>query len=518
MTTANAQPGTGFIGTTISAPSSFGVMAFDANPPTRQEPGKPVTEGRQVFSVEAMTMGLYASASRILQNPDLAYRIQRTYQRQMRNDPCIDSNLEARMLAVRSLGWTIEPEDPEDPIQRARAAALDKAIRRIPRFNQALRWMLMSVWYGHSAVNFAYQRLARPVTTPVLEKPDDPDSEPTGEEQVVIAPTKWLPLHPDSVEFRTDGAVAVKVNQTRLSDPSQYEIVQSPTSGPSVLLNPAQRAATVVTISAAEAPDWFDQFETALPYSGRGLRSALIQYWMVKQATLQAAVRFTERLSGGLSVGKYPSGNDEARDAMRQVLNNLLVDANILMPVPGGMDEHQWGVEFPGPDGASGWETFDRMLGRMEGAIKERIIGQELTSGTASTGMGSGVAEAHERTFARIVKDDALSLSDDLSDQLVATMVMANWPDETARYRFAVQVDDENLDELMKFAEAYTRMGGTLDADELRRRAGLRAPRAGGEVLGGPEPLDPLGGLDAADLLAEADAESRRGPRGPDDE
>jgi hypothetical protein len=116
-----------------------------------------------------------------------------------------------------------------------------------------------------------------------------------------------------------------------------------------------------------------------------------------------------------------------------------------------------------------------------DGKLRTFIVGQSLSSGTASTGLGSGVADLHAETKGNLIKADAINLQETLTDQLVQPLVSYNrqqypeWPD--CKLKFVIDNEETNVKELLDGAKALHEMGVGVDAENLREVAGLQPPQ-----------------------------------------
>jgi hypothetical protein len=155
-------------------------------------------------------------------------------------------------------------------------------------------------------------------------------------------------------------------------------------------------------------------------------------------------------------------------------------DGSRAAPGWSGSSPHGGGGPPPGPD----HHYFDQV-------IRRTILGQNLTTESGATGLGSGVADLHGETFSRRVKYDAVALADTLTTDLVAILQRYGYPHVAAPLRFAFDIDKPNAREVLEAAERFWQMGGSVDEDELRQIVGLGKPQAGHAMLAKFQSMSP---------------------------
>jgi hypothetical protein len=133
---------------------------------------------QQLVTPVEMQRSFYTSVNKVLRQGSLAFRKDRTLQRQMRYDPDIMGPLLSLQLGVACSDWTVSPQSDKmkDPEAIQKAAIIEKLVRGIPRITDFIRHLLDALWYGRSAVNIVYGR---------------------SEDMIYIR--DWLPIHGDSV-------------------------------------------------------------------------------------------------------------------------------------------------------------------------------------------------------------------------------------------------------------------------------------------------------------------------------
>jgi len=442
---------------------------------------------QQLVTPVEMQRSFYTSVNKVLRQGSLAFRKDRTLQRQMRFDPDIMGPLLSLQLGVACSDWTITPQADKmkDPEAIQKAAIIEKLVRGIPRITDFIRHLLDALWYGRSAVNIVYGR---------------------SEDMIYIR--DWLPIHGDSVVSTELNQIGLKVGPryyTQFSggvDPDTDKINGTIIGWDSRVLplDERQRATIVLHTYQAQGVDFDDPYEAENAYLGRGMRDLCWYYWSMKQAALQNWATYIERYSMGIRIGTYPIGNDQAKTEMETVMQNMLGDVSALMPRdPNATGDQPFDIKILEPN-AGNAETFARMVEYLVGNIKEVILGQTGTSEAISTGMGSSVADEHAKTLNRQMQYVANGLAETMNREVIQPLYLHNFGHEGTIPQFTFSISKPNPEEYMKAVESFTKLGGRISEREARKVFGLAEPEDDEPVLqapaeGGMAPLDvrPMG-------------------------
>jgi phage gp29-like protein len=432
------------------------------------------------LSPEQQQIGNQWTASRIFRNSDLAYQENRALQREMLNDPDLGGPLELRMLACYLAGWDVQPvdDDVKDPEAEKQADVVRSCIQRLPDFYQVLRNQSLAIFYGKAGAWLKYEAI-----------------EDSSKKSVLFAPTAWLPIHPDSIDFQWNGEPLVKVNLALAPEDARKQgRIKYTELGAAMQLTPEQRSSMVLSVFNRESADFLDTSGGGRAYAGHGLRSRLYRYWFLKQKHLQAAGTYAERHGRGQIVARYPSGNAQIRREVFEAIANYVGDTVLLFPKLTGDDSIS--IEFNEPQG-SGWQLHWRMTQDYSDKITKRILGQSLTTGTAPTGMGSGVADVHAETFRQIVASDAKMLEGTLTRDLVNVIQRINFPDgPRPALQFRLLVEDPKAERFIAAVETAVQLGVSVPECDVREALAIREPNEGEEVIGaGLDPLDAASGV-----------------------
>jgi phage gp29-like protein len=428
----------------------------------------------------------YLSVNKIMRQGSLAIRKDRALQKQMRYDPDVMGPLLMLQLSVACSEWAIQaPADMSGDEQAVEQAAfMDKIVRNTPRFTDLLRHLLDAVWYGRSAVNMVF-----------------------GRNSEVTFLRDWLPIHGDSLTMTELGQLGLKVGpryytQTIGAHAPDDEKINGTVVGwdSRVLpLDDQQRATIALHIYQQQGVDFDDPYEAENAYLGRGMRDLIWYYWQLKQAALQNWATYAERYSMGIRKGYYPLGNDQAKEEVRTLMENLMGDVSALIPKGANGEDVGYGLDILEPN-ASNAETFAKMIEYLCDNIKEIILGQTGTSEAVSSGLGSSIGDQHAQTLNRQVTYIANSLAETVSREIVAPLYRMNFGEEGVPPNFSFSVSKPNPEEYMKAVDAFTKLGGRVSEREARKILGLAEPEDDEPVLQaaadmGMPPLDvrPMG-------------------------
>jgi phage gp29-like protein len=359
-------------------------------------------------------------ALNVLINPDVAYRADRQQQEQMLHDPMVMGPLQKRLLSTAQLEWEVVPEDIEDKDQVAKAAAIEKIIRRIPRFREFLRSLGMATFRGTgvSEINWSWDYNVKQWTI-----------------------TGHRPFHGDKITYDVYGNPRILTRQFQ-------------TGGRQ--LDSREKDRLVIHTFDRDDGDFYEGAEAGYVFKGRGLRDTIWPYWYLKHNAIRFWVVLLERYGTGFVEGRYPLGNKEAKAAIESVLQNIVNDSKFSTPVPQGADKDTYGIFVHKMEGLG--ESANLFLQFVEEWVGKhiRIVveGQEQAHQTSGDGLGSGRAEALEDIFTMYRDYDAGLLEDTLTDQLVGKVQWFNYGYLPYRCQFKFVLKKNNYDEQQKRVQA----------------------------------------------------------------
>ncbi len=403
--------------------------------------------------------------------------------RAMRRDPVIWSSLRARQMPTAQLSWHIEPDDDTNPAEVEAAQLVEAIITRVPNFQNLRMQCLEALWFGRAGSELAYQW--RPWRN---------------NQQLFVR--KFTPVNGDKLRFKWNGDVGILVHATF---PGTKEATDW---GMAHFLTPDEREQFIVHHHEPEDVDWLDGVQAGA-VKGLGFRDRLYWYWWLKMQVIGLMMNYVERFSNGLTIYYYDASNPKAEGQAIAAASQQFKNFSLVYPRwAAGKDTN--GVERLEVGTASPAFLMQLLSDYFDANIRQVILGQTLTSGTAPTGLGSGVAEAHENTFAGYVKYDAINLDATLQTDLVEVLYRYNAENITPG-RFVSEIDTPNAQEVIANAQVMFGMGMSLDEDQLYELSQLQKPKPGGGVV------SKLGMMQPAAVGAQPPAGMpSSGPAGPE--
>ncbi len=178
-------------------------------------------------------------------------------------------------------------------------------------------------------------------------------------------------------------------------------------------------------------PQWllYTPFGTSRPWMGGLIRSLYIP-WMVHQFGWRDWGRYSEVYGTPTKLAKHPDGVVK-EDVTRFVRNIARAGTEMTVALAQGKSgnpQDDFDVELLEATG-TGYDGFDKLLSKAETAIAVRTLGQNLS--TEVKGGSYAAAAVHGNIRNDILKGDARSLANCLSEQNVAQWVEFNHGDRT---------------------------------------------------------------------------------------
>lgn len=402
----------------------------------------------------------FRTASLMLRNSSLAYRLDPNYQAMMRADADIEGVLRSLLVTLAGLEWAVVPEDEEDARIVALSERLSQIVRDIPRRSDLFRHLHEAVWYGVSAANIVYDR------DPLLG----------------VRIKEWVPFAADTLAFDQYGNLAMRVGSAYINEPSITDLGFDSLVH---LFDENERRAVCLHRVFTTAPNFIDPNTSEAVYRGVGARDVCWYIWLLKQEILQNAAAYAERYALGIRVGYYPSGNDAAKNEMMTVLQNLVNDNSVVLPRT-GPNESLFDIDIKDAN-AGRAQIFMDLVNWCSGKLKEAILGQSLSSEAGSTGLGSGVADLHADTLSRVIRYHADAMAESFTSdvlRVIARMLGAS-EEEARKVRFQFAPERPNVKERLEAVQAFVQMGGRVSEREVRDLLGLAEPKDGEAVLAG---------------------------------
>ncbi len=457
----------------------FNVADFDASV---QMQGAPPFFGQETLPHVYTSLGRYGLTSKAYLNADEATNHSRVNANRMRVDCGIMEPLEARQRSTALLNWHIEPEDPKSGDQKILAQNLTQIVARTHRFTEMRRCLMDAVWYGRYAVAMKY------------------GSGWIGGKKRIFA-THCEPRHGDKLVFRYDdgehkfqsGQVGIRIGGRRANSfkmgPDTNSQIMSTEHGLVYWLNPAERRTMVVHKHHMEDSP-FEEPRFAGQIHGVGIRSKIYWTWYAMTECLQRVLQYLDRAALGVEIWRFPANNPKAKQDVERAAQQHVGGGRsiVLCPVYPGEQADMFGVDHIEP-GLGGVDSILNIIKEYFGhKIKRYICGQTLTSEADSTGMGSGVADAHLATFADIVAYDARNLEETLTEDFLRPLQAWNFPKTQNIYmRFVIDTESDNPQAKLAAMKSAWDMGMKLKASDVADMVGSSIPTDDDDQLFNPQ-------------------------------
>lgn len=463
---------------TLPAPI-FNVANFD---PASRFPGAPPLFGQDALPHVYTSLGRYGMASHAYLNADEATSHSRTNANRMRVDCGIMEPLEARQRSTALLNWHVEPEDPKSMDQKILAQKLTQIISRTRRFTELRRSLLEAIWYGRYAVALKYG-----------------SGWVDGKKR--IFPINAEPRHGDKLVFRYDdgehkfqaGQVGIRIGARRSTnfrfDTDRGKQIMPTEHGLVYWLSPTERRTIVVHKHQMEDSP-FEEPRFAGSIHGVGVRSKIYWTWYAMTECLQRVLEYLDRSALGVEIWKFPANNPKAEAAVKKAATQHVGGGRsvVLCPVYPGEQQDMFGVEHIEP-GLGGIDSLLNVIREFFGhKIKRYICGQTLTSEADSTGLGSGVADAHLATFADIISYDARNLEETLTEDFLRPIQIWNFPRSQNIYmRFVIDTESDNPDRKLQAMKNAWDMGMRLKSSDVADMVGISIPTEDDDQIFNPQ-------------------------------
>jgi len=434
--------------------------------------GLPPGGGRHIIPPQFTFNALTNSQAKAWQiRFDNALRASRENAWRMRLDPMIDACLDVRVTPTALLPVSVKPQDDDDPQQAAAAKRQQALLRRIPRVTELRKWLSKEgLFIGRAGAQITYGWTQDRQTGRMMCYPDG-----------------YTPLNGDKLQFAWDGTPGIAVNSGSglLSHPNCVMLDGFPVYFPTAQERPGLLVHRSFTEDADFYRPWFGG-----SIHGTGLRGKLYWLWALKSQLWQMSMDFLRWFAKGFTVYYYEHGNQSHAQAIQAAVESSDGSSAMLYPIFGELADPKSGkpyfskpFEHIAVSNASP-EFLQKLITEyLDDQIRFIILHQNLTTSTAATGLGSGVANAHQSTFDNLVKLDATVLDDTFTEEVLAVMYATNEPGIPCG-RVMSQVDSPNVDQMMTAAQTIVSLGGTVPAQPLLDAAGIPEAKAGETLLG----------------------------------
>lgn len=215
-----------------------------------------------------------------------------------------------------------------------------------------------------------------------------------------------------------------------------------------------------------------------------GIYRAIVWPFVYKAYAIGDFAEFLETFGLPFVIGKYGrEATEEDKSRLLQAVASLAHDARAIMPLE--MQLEILRVASSGSD-----SPHLAMVRWADEAIARAILGQTLSTQAKSTGLGSGVADMHERVREDIRDADARQAAATLTRDLIAPFAALNFgipPGRCPRLVF----DTSEPDDIAAYAQAIPALaaaGVRIPERWVRQRLGIPDPADDEPVLGGTAP------------------------------
>lgn len=375
----------------------------------------------------------------------------------MLNDAFVTGLLFQRWMPTLGLPLTVKVEDPDDPEQAEYRDKIQAALDEYPCENNLRYSLLWATWFGKAGAHIAWDRVER------------------GQKSVVTV-VDHLPLNGDKIIWFWDGTPGVLVRAVA-DHPEGLEIALTNRGRAAKLSTDYWRRRFAIHRHLPRDTDFQWGGEQAESIYGFGIRDQIYWTWWLRQELLSWSMDGLQRYAtNGQIVGFYDTGNDQMRAEMMDALLSVVRDNVACMP----RNPDDKGPRFERFEiGTTAYDVLLQFINHLEEIIKVALVGQELTSGTAPTGLGSGVADQHRTTFEELTRIDAKALGETYTEDIVKPLCRYNFGELPFRVWAEFQQETDEFQEKLAAATGLAAIGVQVDGDELRDMAGLSAPKAG---------------------------------------
>jgi len=210
-----------------------------------------------------------------------------------------------------------------------------------------------------------------------------------------------------------------------------------------------------------------------------GIARAAAWSYMFKNYAIKDWVAFLENYGMPIRIGKYDNGETETNiNVLLDALASLGSDAAAAFPKT---------MEVDFVDAKAGTAPNDLWRSKAEycdSQLSKVVLGQTGTTDSKHGGLGDGGNKVHDEVRGDIERADAVLVAATLNEQLVQPMVMLNRGIRRRYPRLRIgRPDAVDVKAMTEAATALVALGAQVDADEMRDRAGLPAPKPGGRIL-----------------------------------
>lgn len=377
-------------------------------------------------------------------------------------DPAITEPLNTRARETAQLPWHIDADDDADPAQIEAAENISRRLKRTPRLQDLFMSLLEATWYGRSGAQVLYkwETIASKMGISVYDHvPINGDKLVFGYQPITGAP----------------GRVGVRVAgvYTGNWEPTDY--------GPTHFFSDHDRQSLIIHRYRLKDSDWRQPYKAGA-IQGQGVREDLYWIWEQKQFAFSMLADYLRWFAQGLTVYYYLSGDQKSYNEARDRAEEGQGKAYLLWPQFVNSENFK-PFDRLDPSAASTNLLQALITNYYDGVIRRSILGTSGTTVGGPTGLGSSTSEVLERTADGVIKYDATSLQDTLTQDLLAVMYAYTYPGMPPG-RFVFEIDSPDVLQFIQAAQFYIDNGGEVGSESTRKTLGLPAVGKNEAVLG----------------------------------
>jgi hypothetical protein len=397
----------------------------------------------------------------------------------MRRDGFVNQLLRHRQLPAISLPHHIVTDDPEESEQKQIANTIEHTVTATRYFQNLKLNLSEALFYGKMA------------------------------SQVQIGPVRvlgntWngivrhLPINGDKLRYKDDGTPGIAIRPAAESDQDPLNIklreyaryVEPTMLGRAIFLkDPYLRNRFIIHQFEPSDTDYIYELLQSQSVFGLGLRSRFYWTWNLRVEVLSWILDALQRVgANGMLYAFYEAGNPRAQENTLAALRYLVKDNVAAFAVNKGMEDYKNIIGNIEPSSV-GYDVMMQLLEHLENIMRQGILGQDLSSQSAPTGMNSRIADLQGTVREDYIIYDATLLSETLDSDLLQNIILQY---NHYRYRGKVyrgvdlpfsiklqfQLQRDDIAQKIQAAQALYEMGIPLDMDDLRKVTGFSPPKS----------------------------------------